>query len=814
MKTHRFFVEKLRFHLTEEDVLVFVGWFYDGLVKDRRLRAYLDKEELPIKIKVNRGAEVRQKYLDSVNEIREEVVAAVKLPDDWKEGHAFRIIASSEEKTCKAYRVSVRKLSKIEHRLEYYIESCHRDEEKVSVSGWCMGSGEVKFCLLDGKEQLLAAHTERYYRRDLLPVFPECEKSAKPGFLVQTTAKGINTRGRYYLEMRSAERHAKTRLKKWDDGGKVQYAMEKAEAALRYLERNGVRAALHKIKMKLSRREEADYGKWREKYEVTAAELEEQRKTAFSYRPKFSIVVPVYRTEMKYLREMIDSVRSQTYDHWQLCLAGLLEAKEAALAEEYAAGDRRIVLGSLDSNGGISENTNAAMALSDGDVIVFAGHDDVIPANALYEMAKALNEDGTIEVFYSDEDKISRNGKTYFEPHFKPDFNIDLLCSMNYICHLFAVRKEIAVLAGGFDSRYDGAQDLDYILRCCELAEKIYHIPKILYHWRCHDHSAAANPEGRWYAFEAGRAAVEAHYKRCNIPASVGNAESYGRYRTIYEWEENPLVSILIPNKDHSRDLDKCLRSILEKSDYQNYEIIVAENNSTEQATFDYYAKIQEAYSQVRVIRYEGAFNFSKINNFAAKEARGDYFLLLNNDTECIRGSVIREMLGCCMREDVGIVGAKLLYEDDTIQHAGVVLGFGGTAGHAFVGKPRYDTGYFGRISCVQDYSAVAAACMMVKRSVYEQAGGLSEELAVAFNDVDFCLRVRELGKLVVYNPYAELYHYGSKSKGHEDSPEKAGRFQNEADIFVRRWRSLIERGDPYYNKNLTLDRSDFSIRG
>lgn len=813
MDTHRFFVEKLRFHLTEENVLVLVGWFYDGTTKNRRLYAHLDKEDLPLKVKVNRGAEVRQKYLGTVNEINEEVVAAVRLPEHWKEGRTLRILYScGEEKQRQACCISVRKLIKMEHSLEYYIESCHRDEEKVSVSGWCMGSGEAKFYLLDGKGQPMAAQTERYYRKDLVPVFPECEKSVKPGFLVQAAVKEPGAKGPYYLEMRSAERYAKIRLKKWDDGGRVQYALEKAGAVWRYLERNGVSATLQKIKVKLSRKEEADYGKWREKYGVSAEELEEQRNIVFSYQPKFSIVVPVYGTKSEYLRAMIDSVRRQTYGNWQLCLAGLLGEKEIALAETYAVGDRRIVLGDLTSNGGISGNTNAAMALSDGDVIVFADHDDVLSEDALYEMAKALNEDGAIEVLYSDEDKISMNGNTYFEPHFKPDFNIDLLCSMNYICHLFAVRREVAVLAGEFDGRYDGAQDLDFILRCCEQAKKIFHIPKILYHWRCHMNSTAANPESKQYAFEAGRAAVEAHYKRCGIPAKVVNAESYGRYRTIYEWEETPLVSIIIPNKDHSGDLEKCLRSILEKSEYDQYEIVVVENNSTEQATFDYYDKIQESSGRVRVVYYEGEFNFSKINNFGVKEARGEYLLLLNNDTEWIGGNVIREMLGCCMREDVGIVGAKLVYPDDTIQHAGVVLGFGGTAGHAFLGKSRYDSGYFGRIACVQDYSAVTAACMMVSRRVYEQAGGMTEELAVAFNDIDFCLKVRELGKLVVYNPYAELYHYESKSRGYEDSPKKVERFQNEVDIFIRRWRSAIEQGDPYYNRNLTLDKSDFSM--
>ena len=405
------------------------------------------------------------------------------------------------------------------------------------------------------------------------------------------------------------------------------------------------------------------------------------------------------------------------------------------------------------------------------------------------------------------------DGKKRFEPHFKPDFDLDLLCSVNYICHLFAAKKELVDMAGGFCSEYDGAQDLDFILRCCENAKNIRHIPKILYHWRCHMQSTAANPESKLYAFEAGRRAIEAHYSRIGVPAAVENAAFYGMYRTKYDWKEKPLVSIIIPNKDHRKDLETCVNSILEKTTYPNIEFIIVENNSTEQETFDYYKDLETMRENVHVVFYEGGFNYSKINNFGADAAKGSYLLLLNNDTEMIDGGAIGEMLGYCMRGDVGIVGAKLLYEDETIQHAGVVLGFGGTAGHAFIGKPRYDTGYFGRILCAQDYSAVTAACMMVKRSVFDEVGGLTEELAVAFNDIDFCLKVRKTGKLVVYDPYAEWFHYESKSRGYEDSPEKVERFNDEVDTLLRSWREINEQGDPYYNPNLTLDNSDFSLR-
>lgn len=823
MNTHNFFVEKIRFHLTEKDTLVFVGWFFDGKAGGRKFSVYLDKRELPLEILINKGAGVRQKYLGSINEINEEVVGTVKLPPDWRAKQLLEINILSEGAIRRVYHMTIKRLRKRESALEYYIENCHREDETITVTGWCMGAGEVSLHLLDEKNQELPVKTEHFYRKDLMSVFPECDKTAKPGFLIQADISDRIGK-KFSLEMRNAEHYSKTRLRKWDNGTTLQYIEEKAGDTVRYLERNGIKATVQKINSKLLKKDSNSYDAWRKKYEVTQEELSQQRSTDFEYQPCFSVVVPLYKTKHSYLCEMIDSIRNQTYSNWQLCLSdgsgfadgsgcGTGTTELTALLQEYAAKDDRICFVTLPENLGISSNTNEALKLANGDYIVLADHDDILPANALYEFAKAVNEDNTIDVLYSDEDKISMDGKKFFEPHFKPDYNQDLLCSMNYICHLFAAKREIVEDVGYFDSAYDGAQDLDFILRCCERAKNIRHIAKILYHWRCHIESTAANPESKLYAFEAGQSAIEAHYKRMGIPATVENARFYGMYKTVYAWEEKPLVSIIIPNKDHAKDLEICINSILTKSDYHNIEFIIVENNSTEPETFAYYQKLQEEHTNAHVVYYEGGFNYSKINNFGANAARGSYFLLLNNDTEMIDGNCIREMLGYCMREDVGIVGAKLLYEDETIQHAGVVVGFGGTAGHTFIGKSRFEPGYFGRILCAQDYSAVTAACMMVKRTVFEQVGGLTEELAVAFNDVDFCLKVRELGKLVVYNPYAELYHYESKSRGYEDSPGKVERFNNEVEKLLTRWRSIVEEGDPYYNRNLTLDKSDFSLR-
>lgn len=386
---------------------------------------------------------------------------------------------------------------------------------------------------------------------------------------------------------------------------------------------------------------------------------------------------------------------------------------------------------------------------------------------------------------------------------------------MNYFCHLVVVKRELLDAAGTLDPAYDGAQDYDFVLRCTEHTkpEQIVHIPKILYHWRTHQDSTAENPESKRYAFTAGCRAVQAHYDRLGIRATVHEGAYPGLYETDYEIIGEPLISILIPNKDHLADLTKCIDSIERLSDYKNYEYIIIENNSTEPETFEGYKKLEAENAKIHVVYYKGDFNYSAINNFGAAHAKGDYFLLLNNDTELIREDDLRQLLGVCQRKDVGIVGARLYYEDDTIQHAGVVLGFGGIAGHAFIGQSRSDNGYFSQIICMRDYSAVTAACMMVKAAVYREVGGLSEHLKVAFNDIDFCMKVREKGYLVVYNPRAELYHYESKSRGLENTQEKIERFNGEVAQFLSRWGDQVKAGDPYYNPNLSLDKADFSLK-
>ena len=558
--------------------------------------------------------------------------------------------------------------------------------------------------------------------------------------------------------------------------------------------------------------DDVDYEEWYKNHKPTMEELQRQREAKFDYEPMISILVPVYNTPEEFLKQMIQSVRKQTYGNWELCIANANPANEtvAEILRISSTKDERIKVKDVPENEGIAQNTNAVLAIATGDYIGLLDHDDLLTPDALYEVVKAINENDRPQVLYSDEDKVTMDLSEHFQPHMKPDYNKDLLRSNNYITHFFVADRTLVEEVGGEDGEYNGAQDYDLILKCTERAKGIAHIPRILYHWRVHKASTADNPASKMYAFDAGKRAIEDHLKRCGEIGKVSHEKDLGFYRVKYQVQGSPLISIIIPNKDQVESLDKCLRSI-EKSSYKNYEIIIVENNSTEDETFAYYKKIES--DKIRIVYWSDEFNYSAINNFGVKHARGDYLLLLNNDVEVIATDWLEELTANCQRKDVGIVGARLYYPDDTIQHAGIVIGIGGVAGALFVGMPRMFTGYLHKAAIQQDLSAVTAACMMVKRSVYEELGGLEEELKVAFNDVDFCLRAREKGYLVVYDPNVELYHFESKSRGTEDSKEKIRRFQNEIEYMRSHWLELLKKGDPMYNPNLTLTKWDYSLR-
>ena len=558
--------------------------------------------------------------------------------------------------------------------------------------------------------------------------------------------------------------------------------------------------------------DDVDYEEWYRNHRPSEEELERQLRGKFAYMPLISILVPVYNTPESFLKQMIQSVRAQTYGNWELCIANANPGNKEVgdILRIASEKDQRIRVTDVPENEGIAQNTNAALKIASGEYVGLLDHDDLLTKDALYEVVKALNQQEKPEMLYSDEDKVTTDLTEHFQPYMKPDFNLDLLRSNNYICHFFVAKKSLIEDVGAFRGEFKGAQDYDLILRCSEKAAGIAHIPRILYHWRVHKASTADNPASKMYAFDAGKRAIEEHLKRCGQDGEVSHAKDLGYYRVKYKVKGSPLVSIIIPNKDEVESLDKCLQSI-EKSTYKNYEIIVVENNSVKDETFAYYKKIEA--KGVKVVYWEKGFNYSAINNYGASYAKGDYLLLLNNDVEVITPDWLEEMLGNCQRKEVGIVGVKLYYPDDTVQHAGIIVGIGGIAGNIFVGLPRRYTGYFHKASVQQDLSAVTAACMMVKRSVYEAVKGLDEKLQVAFNDVDFCLRVRKAGYLVVYNPYAELYHYESKTRGPEDTKEKARRFYSELEYMRSHHLDILKNGDPMYNRNLTLTKWDYSLK-
>lgn len=715
--------------------------------------------------------------------------------------------------------------------MKYKIDVVRIRENSITLNGWVIGKtpeskadfgvedekhNPVEFqCVSTRRDDVSQIYYKKVYDRDYgFDIQFPYERGCSYWLLIHCDGKTARVK---YNEELIAKRAsvAHKRMEKIRD----LMNMETVNVALEFGRKHGLKALLLKSRHKLQGLDnDYDYGEWYDLTKPSEEELEKQRQTVFPYQPKLSIVIPAYKTPEKYLREMLDSILHQTYRNWEVCVANGSPKGEGRIVEkvmkQYSEKDDRFRYCNLGENLGISGNTNAAIEMADGDYIVLADHDDTLPEHALFEVAAAVNDHPACDVIYSDEDKLDMDGGALFDPHFKPDFNPDLLTSVNYICHLFVVKRELLEKVGGFRHEFDGAQDYDFIFRCTEAAREIHHIPKVLYHWRCHQDSTASNPESKLYAFEAGARAVMAHYERCGIPArKVEKGVDYGIYHTTFEIQGTPLVSVVIPSKDHHKDLDLCIRSMIQRATYQNLEFVVIENNSTGQETFDYYERIQKEFPQVRVVTWEREFNYSAINNFGARYAKGEYLLFLNNDTEIIEPSMIEEMLGFCQREDVGITGARLLYQDDTIQHAGVVVGFGGIAGHTFIGLHEAENSYFHRAMCAQDYSAVTAACMMTKASVFGEVGGFTEELAVAFNDIDYCMKVRAAGKLVVYAPYAKLYHYESKSRGLEDTPEKVARFNREIAIFARRWPEILQEGDPYYNPNLTLRKSNFALR-
>ena len=603
-----------------------------------------------------------------------------------------------------------------------------------------------------------------------------------------------------------------------------------------YLKRYGILNTIKKILKRILRIREnkksnqEQYEIWRNKNKY---DLEKQKNTEFSYSPKISIVVPMYKTNMKFFEELINSLKNQTYSKWELCLADGSPEKNKEF-EKIIENNNKIKYKFLGKNDGISENTNEAIKMATGEYIGFLDHDDTLSENALYEIVNCLNKDKSVDFIYTDEDKLDQN-YMYFDPYFKPDFSPETLECNNYITHFVVVKKDLIDKIGMLDSKYNGAQDFDFVLRATEKSKKIVHIPKVLYHWRVHRESTAFLPDTKPYAFEAGKRAVEAHLNRIGKKANVEESQDVpGAYKINYEIVGNPNITIIIPNKDNIKLLKRCINSILKLTTYKNYEIFIIENNSIKNTTFKYYKKIAKN-TKIKILNYNKntimdlngerkleldnnensklEFNYSSLINFGVKNSKSDFILQLNNDTLLLTPNWLEIFIGYAQNKEIGAVGARLYYPDKTIQHAGIILGINGIAGNALVNLPYGKHAYFGIEAITRNVSAVTGACLFCRRNLYEEVGFMdNKKFKVAFNDVDFCLKLLERGYRNIYNPYIELIHYESKTRGYEDSPEKIKRFEKETENFRKRWSKLLQN-DPYYNPNLSRKTVNYDIK-
>ena len=726
-----------------------------------------------------------------------------------------KVLVSLTEKEIKEYEDN--------HSIEFDVDSAILENEisMITVAGWAYSNDcqQVQISIYDDQDNIVESSCRHEIRMDLFRNGEILEEQKNCGFRISFKCEKNK---HYYVVFKSTKEKRIEKIELTRTSGSTmikRYARhinaKNIKKAITYVKRNGVSKLVHRLRYG-SYIAQSDYQTWLFAQRVTKKNLETQSKTKFAYSPKISILVATFNTKEEYLKEMIDTVVNQSYSNWELCIAdgSTNDFVEKYVHEHYSNYGDKIKFQKLDQNYGISGNTNKAFEMATGDYITVYDHDDTLELDCFYEIVKALQE-YRYDVLYTDEDKFDDSTKMYNDPNLKPDFSEDLLRSHNYITHLFIVNKKIVDEVGYYNSEFDGSQDYDYIFRCVEKANAVYHIPRILYHWRMHPESTAQNPENKMYCYDAGKRAIEAHYKRIGVEASVEFLPKpmYGMYHTIYSTKDNPLVSILIPNYNHKAILKTCIDSLYNVNTYKNFEIVIVENNSTEKEIFDYYEELKKQHDNIQVVTYKGEFNYSRINNFGMKYTKGDYVLLLNNDTEVISPNALSEMVGCILRPEVGAVGAKLLYEDDTVQHAGVVVGFSGYAGHVNHGINKDDYGYMvrARINC--NYSAVTAACMMVKKSVFNQVGGFDEQFVVACNDVDLCLKICKEKYLIVYNAFALWHHYESKSRGYDDaSQEKMWRFNKEVEKFQDKWKDVLINGDPFYNSNWNIQYGPFRL--
>ena len=836
-KEYIYSIDKICCYVNDDNraYLQIVGWAFLKSGKNKNLQVYINNKQTEMYMKYIDRADVQKMYKDYNINLNSGFVIDVEFEvenqNECNIGIGYESGQILFEANLKEYMEF-----EVEPEIKYYIEQTVYNNEIISIDGWGFTTSVIDMQKIDSVPVELSVINEdgqqetimlkRKYRADVNENFG-LEKSKKEfGFEVKwkntqknkgiytVVLKGGKTSEKFIVECNKLVDQAREENRKYENFFDM---LKNRDEELfiddwHYLVNFGWKKYCDRIKKRFQDTEEV-YNVWRKKYIPNARKLKKQRAEKLDYEPCISIIVPTYKTPEKFLKEMIDSVRNQSYENWELCIGdgSVTEDTVKNVVESYQKKDKRIKMLCLSENLGIAGNTNAALSIATGDYIALLDHDDILAPDALYEVVKWMNEhykDET-DVIYTDEDKVSFDLKDYFEPHFKSDYNLDLIRSNNYICHLFVAGKSIVDQVGGFRKEYDGSQDYDFILRCIEQSKHVEHVPKVLYHWRCHPGSTAANQESKMYCYEAGKRAIEDHLKRRGEDGcQVVMTEHLGFYHVIYPIREHKKVSIIIPNKDQKEILERCIESVIQKTDYKNYEI----NNSTTNEIFEYYKTIEQR-ENIRVVIWKDKFNYSAINNFGVKYANGEYLLFLNNDIEVIRENWLSEMLANVQRKEVGIVGAKLLYPDNMVQHAGVIIGMGGIAGHPLSRHPADDCGYFARGIIQQNLNAVTAACMLTKKEVYEKVKGFEEKLAVAFNDIDLCLKVRKAGYLIVYDPEALLYHHESISRGKEDTLEKRNRFEGEVDYMAKKWKDVLEKGDEYYNPNLSLLSGNFELK-
>ena len=819
------FIYKKRIDLRDSNRLIIQTGSCRDYMKDVKAVSYVNGIETEVEIVENPHTPLLFVYKNAEPEFDGEYNLCINLPEKVKN---VKIILTKDTypSGIEEINISSAQIEYLRNLIEINLIGVQADErtKTIKITGWAESAGELKLSVYAEKKEL-EYKADYFTRADMVSRYFEGELNRNCGF--ELTVEDTDVRSIRITSESGGRRGSIGVVVNRDSSGQQRRSVRLAEdkrndyitRARNYIAMYGMKRFIVKAVGKLTGKSIKDPTNiYFNKINPNEARLKEQRDYKFASNYKFSILIPVYRPDAKFFTLMLDSIVAQTYDNWQICLADgsgegyTVENVVRPYIEKY--GEDKVKYIKLENNLGIAENTNAAMRMADGDFIVFGDHDDELHPTALFECMRELERYPQADFIYSDEDKIIEATGHHTEAHFKSDLNMELLRSNNYICHLSVVKKSLADKVGGLYTQFNGSQDHDYVLRCVEKAECVRHIPRILYHWRINDNSTAKSASTKTYANTAGVNAVSAHLKRMGIDGEVKNGVAPGFYDIRYKLTEKPLVSVIIPNKDHLDDLTRCLESMENVNNYHNVEYIVVENNSVLEDTFAGYKELEKKYGdKFKLVKWDGIFNYSAINNFGARYAKGEYILLLNNDTSVIEPDSLRCMLAQCQRAEVGIVGAKLLYDDDTVQHAGVIIGYQGVAGHAFTGMGDDVYGYFARAVLSQELSAVTAACLLTKRSVFDEVGGLDESFEVAFNDIDYCMKVRAAGYKIIYDPHAKLHHYEYKSRGAEDTGKKQERFGGEIMHFIDKWRAALIAGDMYYNPNLELVGELYTIK-